>query len=169
MQLYSEVKANLSLGLETPRLGIVWFLVSLPLVRERQGREQHGSQLKSSLASIGKDEVSKSEPLPLVRNTKIGNSMVLSEPPSCVGTPRSRTVWFPVKILPCLYTARMRSASEPLPWVRNTKIRNSMVLSEPPSCVRIPRSRTGQFPVEILPCLYAARTRSVKENLSLIL
>jgi len=43
LQLYSEVKANLSLGLETPRLGIVWFLVSLPLVWERQGREQYGS------------------------------------------------------------------------------------------------------------------------------
>ena len=74
--------------------------------------------------------------------------MVLSEPPSCVGTPRSRRVWFPVKILHCLYTARTRSVSEPLPWVRNTKIGNNMVLSESPSCVGTPRSRRVWFPAK---------------------
>jgi len=47
--LYSEVSEPLSLGLETPRLGIVRFLVSLPLAWERKG-QQYGSQLKSSLA-----------------------------------------------------------------------------------------------------------------------
>ena len=47
-----SVKTDLSLGLETPKLGIIWFLVSLPLVWERQGREQYGSQLKSFFASI---------------------------------------------------------------------------------------------------------------------
>jgi len=69
--------------------GCVWFLVSLPLAWERQGRDRR----------------------------------------------------FPVKILPYLYTARTRSVNEPLPWVRNTKIGNNMVPSEPPSCVGTPRSR----------------------------
>jgi len=110
-----------------------------------------------------------SEPLPWVRNTKTGNRMVLSEPPSCVRTPRSRTIWFPVKILPYLCAARTRSVREPLPWVRKTKTGNSMVLSEPPSCMGTPRSRTVRFPVKILPCLYTTRTRSVKENISLVL
>ena len=34
---------NLSLGLETPRPGTLWFLVSLPLVCEHQGGEQFSS------------------------------------------------------------------------------------------------------------------------------
>ena len=113
-ELYSKVKSNLSLGLKTPRSEIVWFLLSLPLVWERQGREQYGSQLKSSLAFVRQGRGQQSEPLPWVRNTKIGNSMVLSEPPSCVGTPRSRTVRFPVKIISCLYAARTRSVKENL-------------------------------------------------------
>jgi len=50
MRLVSKV--SISLGLETPRLGIAWFLVSLPLAWERQGREQNNYQLKFSPASI---------------------------------------------------------------------------------------------------------------------
>jgi len=44
-------KVNISFGLETSRMGIVWFLVSLPLAWECQGREHNSYQLKSSPAS----------------------------------------------------------------------------------------------------------------------
>jgi len=105
------------------------------------------------------------EPLPWVRNTKTGNNMVLSEPLSCVETPRSRRIWFPQLNPPLPYTVRTRSVNEPLPWVRNTKIGNNMVPSEPPSCVETLRLRRVWFPQLNPPLPYMARTMSVNDPL----
>ena len=108
------------------------------------------------------------EPLPWVRNTETGNSMVLSEPPSFMRMPRAKTVWFQLNSPLLLYDKNeVNKQSKHLPWVRNTKIGNSMVLSEPPSCVGTPRSRTKQLPVKILPCLYTATVRSERGTPSL--
>ena len=103
-----------------------------------------------------------SEPLPWVRNTKTENSTVLSEPPSCVETPRSRRIWFPNSNppLPLYGKGEVSKQSKHLPWVRNTKIGNSMVLSKRPFCVGTSRLRTKRLPIKILPCLYTARARS---------
>jgi len=79
---------------KAPRSGIVRFLVSLPLVWERQGREQYGSQLNIPLAFIRQGQEKQSGPLP------------------CLCMARSRTVWSPVKYLPCPYAAKSR----PVKW-----------------------------------------------------
>ena len=71
-------KVNTSLGLETPRLGIVWFLVSLPLVWEHQGREQLLVKILPCLCTAR-------------ARSERGTSSL-----SC----KARLVWFPVIRLP---------------------------------------------------------------------
>ena len=51
------------------------------------------------------------EPLPWVRNTKIGNNTVPKLASLLRGNAKVETVRFPVKILVCLSTTRMRSVS----------------------------------------------------------